>query len=120
MKTIIAGGRDYKFSLLDEAYLDALNAMGEITEVISGCANGADKCGETWAEKNKIPIKRFPANWKDYSFAAGPIRNKQMAEYAKGGQCILFKGGKGTDNMYRTAKELNLKIIDFRKTNNLA
>jgi hypothetical protein len=110
MKTIIAGGRyyresDYAFSLLDE-YNDAL---GGITEVVSGGAPGADAIGEEWATKNGIPIKKFEALWHQGK-GAGPIRNQKMARYAEA--LILFPGGPGSKNMLRNARKRNLIIID--------
>ena len=61
MKTIIAGGREYLFQAQD---IEKLNELRDaITEVVSGCARGADTEGEKWADKNTIPVKKFPANW---------------------------------------------------------
>jgi len=108
MKTILAGGRDYFFSCHDIDALDALN----ITEVVSGCATGADTCGEEWAKSRNIPIKQFPADWKKLKHAAGPIRNRQMAQYADA--VVLFPGGKGTLNMFNEAKKHGLIIHDWR------
>lgn len=87
LRTIIAGGRDYSLTLSDEAWLDTL----PIREVVSGGASGADAGGEAWAKKRGIPIKRFPADWKTHGRAAGPIRNRQMAEYADA--VVLFLEG---------------------------
>lgn len=61
----------------------AVDASGfRITEVVSGVAHGVDKLGERWAQAHKIPVKQFPAQWNKYGNAAGPIRNREMAEYA--------------------------------------
>ena len=64
MKVIIAGSRDCEdyVSLLVAIHLSHF----EITEVVSGCARGADKMGERWAEEHGIPVKRFPADWNKY------------------------------------------------------
>jgi hypothetical protein len=51
-----------------------------VTEVVSGVDAGADEFGEKWAKINNIPVKIFKADWKTHGRAAGPIRNKQMAE----------------------------------------
>ena len=109
MKLIIAGGRDYVFNAKD---IDNLNSIVNVIEVVSGCASGADYHGELWAISKNIPIKKFPANWGQHGNSAGPIRNKQMAEYADA--VALFPGGRGTDNMFRTALRFKLKIFDFR------
>lgn len=110
MKIIIAGGRDYYLQPQDLAKLDQIK--DQITEVVSGGAKGVDICGEHWAIKNNIPIKAFAPDWKKHGKAAGPIRNKQMADYADA--VALFPGGKGTENMYNAAKKNDLIIYDFR------
>ena len=112
MKTIIAGGRDYNLTPEDYALLDKLLIELPITEVVSGCARGADACGETWAVTRKIPVKPFPADWDKHSRAAGPVRNSEMAEYAEA--CVLFPGGRGTGDMLKKATAKGLKIIDLR------
>lgn len=109
MKTIIAGGRDYEFNRHDILALDMLSISMPITEVVSGCAKGADTCGEQWAEQEGIPVMKFPAEWDKYGKAAGHKRNEVMAQYADA--VILFPGGKGTANMEQNAIKYNLKII---------
>lgn len=109
MKLIIAGGRDYSFSQND---IDRLNAIEGITEVVSGGAPGADSGGEAWATTAGIPVKRFLADWKSYGRAAGPIRNRKMAEYADA--VALFPGGRGTASMQKEAAKQNLVVFDWR------
>lgn len=111
MKTIIAGGRDYKFCKEDLLFLRTIK--DEVTEVVSGGAKGADSEGEKWAVYHDIPIELFEANWKEHGRSAGPIRNEQMAMYADA--VVLFSGGKGTKNMYNNAIKYNLKIYDRRE-----
>lgn len=112
MRLIIAGGRDYKFTETDKSQLDKL--VGEVTEVVSGGATGADREGEKWAAGWKIFVTQFPADWRTHGRAAGPIRNRAMAEYADA--VALFPGGKGTENMHKEAVKAGLKIYDFRTT----
>ena len=126
MKTIIAGGRDYKFTREDVEFLDSIKS--EISEVVSGKAKGADTEGENWARKNGIPVREFPAEWKNlnasnllikegkygkYNSLAGFNRNVKIAKYAD--SVVLFLGGSGTKHMRDTALEYNLKIFDRRK-----
>jgi hypothetical protein len=54
-------------------------------------SKGPDTVGEHWARQNGIKVSRFPANWKLYKGAAGPIRNQQMGDYADGG-IIMWDG----------------------------
>lgn len=104
MKTVIAGGRDYVLTGADCVWLDTLG----ITEVVSGGARGADRGGEEWALGNNIDLTIMPAKWIKHGKAAGPIRNREMAEYAEA--VVLFPGGKGTDSMAREAKRMDLPI----------
>ena len=106
MKCIIAGSRTIKdYGLV----LDAIEKSGfEITEVVSGTADGVDKLGERFAMDEAIPIKRFPANWKKYGKKAGPLRNEEMAVYVQqyfGGAIIIWDGiSRGTRSMISLAK----------------
>lgn len=114
MKLIIAGGRDYQFTQSDFDLLDGLRLKHPVEEVVSGGATGADSGGEDWAKSREIPVKGFPADWKTYGKAAGPMRNQAMASYADA--VALFPGGKGTASMYRIAKATGIEIYDFRNT----
>lgn len=109
MKLIIAGGRLYQFNTEDHAFLGTLEG---ISVVVSGGAPGADLEGELWAEAEGIPVKKFPADWPRHGRAAGPIRNRQMAEFADA--VVLFPGGRGTASMFKEASKANLEIFDRR------
>lgn len=112
MKTIIAGTRNFTdYEMLKKAIH---SSKFNITEVVCGKATGADTLGEQWAIENNIPVIYFPANWQKYGKAAGPIRNREMAEY---GECLiaLWDGNsKGTQNMIIEAHKANLKTFVFR------
>lgn len=103
MKLIIAGGRDYQFNRRDIALLNDIHKKYTITEVVSGAAPGADMHGEMWAATNGIPVKQFPADWDKHGRAAGPIRNRQMADYAEA--LAIFPGGRGTRSMREIAEQ---------------
>ena len=90
----------------------ATHANLAITEVVSGMARGADIFGFRWARSHNIPIAEHPALWAKNGPAAGPIRNRKMAENADA--VVLFPGGRGTQNMYETALDLGLTIYDWR------
>lgn len=110
-KVIVAGGREFNDYILLEEKLDKiLSKRLPDVEIVSGTARGADKLGESYAHKNKLHIKQFPADWNKYGKAAGPRRNKQMAEYADA--CIVFWDGKskGTKSMINLANEQGIPI----------
>jgi len=124
-RIIIAGGRDFDDKCLLEnnltewildVYLQFNNTDGKaVLEFISGKARGADSLGEEFAREHGYRVKEFPADWNKYGRAAGPIRNKQMAEYAAQadkGVLFAFWDGKspGTKNMINTAKKLGLDV----------
>lgn len=109
MKTIIAGSRTIR------DYSVVVNAIGEsgfeITEVVSGCAMGVDAIGERWAFLNKIPVKKLPADWKQYGKKAGIIRNMLMADYAEALIAVWFNKSKGTKHMIDCANEHGLHVF---------
>lgn len=115
MKTIIAGSR----SITDRDFIYGCIARSgfTISEVVCGGANGVDSVGKLWAIQNNIPVVTFPANWEEFGHAAGPIRNKQMAEYADA--LILIWDGKsrGSKSMHELAIKNNLKIREYRLDN---
>lgn len=123
MKLIIAGGRDFNdYDLLcNEVILLLEQSITplELVEIVSGGASGADKLGEVFAQEYKLPVKRFPADWKTFGRAAGPIRNSHMAKY--GSHLVAFWDGKsrGTANMMKLADENGLICKTVIFDNNL-
>jgi len=113
MKVVIAGSRykDLERKVSFDDYLAVVNAVKNskfnVTEVISGCAIGVDKLGEKWAVVNNCPIISMPADWNRYGKAAGPIRNRQMAEIADAAVIIWDGKSTGTLNMINEMKRLN-------------
>lgn len=115
MRAIIAGGRDYRATEGDLHILDRIGQAYGITEVVCGGAPGADQLGAYWAGvRHQIPVKVFPADWDAHGKAAGPIRNEAMAQYARGGLCILFPGGRGTGSMRGCATRAGILVLDPR------
>lgn len=129
MKTIIAGRRTFGWTFNDDGeevpvqeHIDllyySLGSRPEITEIVSGCAKGADSLGEEWALEANKPVKRFPAEWHKYKKAAGPIRNMQMGDYAD--QLIAFWDGesKGTQHMinYMNSLQKPVTVIRYDRT----
>lgn len=107
MKTIIAGSRDFNdYELVEKTLLK----YSDITEIVSGCARGADSLGERFALEHSIPIKKFPADWNAYGKLAGYLRNEQMAYY--GDRLIAFWDGqsKGTKHMIDLARKVGLEV----------
>lgn len=113
MKLIIAGGRDLYLNspLSIEAFLQSLNIWP--TEIVSGGARGIDMLGEEYSANRNITLKVFHADWEEHGKAAGPIRNKQMAEY--GDKLLLIWDGesKGSANMKKEMLRLNKPVYEI-------
>lgn len=108
MRTIIAGSRDIKDYAL---VVDAINkAPWKPSLIISGGAKGVDTLGEQWAEANDIPVEKYHANWKQFGRAAGPIRNRDMAEKADALIAIWDGKSKGTKSMIDLATNSGLPV----------
>lgn len=117
-KLIIAGSRG-----IEPSYgfiISAIKMFGldeyDITEVVSGGADGVDKCGETFAENNGIPIKSFKPDYEKYEKNPkyAPIaRNKEMADYSDAA-LVIHNGSKGSANMIAEMKKLGKPVYQVR------
>jgi hypothetical protein len=112
MKVIIAGSRwlIIPMELVDKAVKDS---GFDITEVVCGKSHGADIAGEEWAKKNKIPVKPYPAKWKQYSSMAGPIRNEEMGLYADAAIVLWDGSSRGSYNMIKIMERLGKPCFVF-------
>ena len=108
MKVIIAGSRHINdFAMVN----NIISSSGiHITELISGGCHGVDKLGEIYANLKSIPIRIFPADWGKYGRRAGPLRNKQMADYADALIAIWDGKSAGTKNMIMEALKNKLEV----------
>ena len=116
MKVVIAGGRNYALTVYDEAALEGLHRCYGWTEVVHGGATGADTGAGAWAARQGLPVTMLSAQWAQYGKAAGPLRNKAMAQYVgPDGMCVAFPGGVGTADMIQKAHANGLRVVDWRK-----
>ena len=111
MKLIIAGSRTLKLGgVILHGSLGNFNL--DPKEIIEGGAKGVDKYAADYATVNQIPLKTFHADWDKHGKAAGPIRNREMAEYADALLLIWDGESKGSFNMKRTMLELNKPVYE--------
>ena len=111
-RVIIAGGRESQdYALLKEKceYYLQNKLQTDTVVIVSGHASGADSLGERFAQEHGLQIELHPADWAKHGRAAGPIRNKEMAESADA--LIAFWDGqsRGTKNMIDQARQYELK-----------
>lgn len=107
MKVLVCGGRDFK----NEKLLEETLSEYKIDFIIDGGAMGADYLAYAYAVMHNIKHESFPAEWKEFGKAAGPIRNKQMLDEGKPDLVIAFPGGRGTANMVEQAEKAGVKVI---------
>lgn len=74
-------------------------------EVVSGGAKGVDASAEEFAKFMGWKLTVFPADWNKHGKAAGPIRNKQMAEYSDFLLLIWDGQSRGSSNMKEEMKK---------------
>lgn len=113
IKLIIAGSRDLYVSTekLESILIENGIPPSQIREVVSGCASGIDICGEVFAKQHKIPIKQFHPNWR-IGKRAGPLRNKQMAQYGDVALVIMREPWTtGSLNMIQSMKVANKPVF---------
>jgi hypothetical protein len=100
MKLLIAGSRTYSdMGEVRNQMSYWVDRNGFPNEIVSGGCRGVDKMGEEWAAFVGLPVTKFVANWSKNKRAAGPIRNREMAEYCD--MAIIFwdQKSRGTKNM---------------------
>lgn len=112
MKILVCGSRHFN----DFPELMKVLDRYDITEIIEGEAEGADRLARLYGEYLDIPVRAFPAEWDKYGKSAGPIRNRQMLVEGKPDLCIAFRGpnSRGTQNMINQARKAGIetKVID--------
>lgn len=114
---VVTGERDWRdrhtiFTVLDEELLEFLdpehagsrNIFDYTAEARAefvlrhGVAEGADWIANDWGKDRGVAIERFRADWhppSGYNPAAGPIRNREMAQKKPRAQkCVAFWGGR--------------------------
>lgn len=111
MKVIIAGPRDLNVS--QQTMLRAVERSGfEVTEVVHGGASGVDMGAAELAFTYMMPEKVFRPRWNTHGRAAGPMRNRKMAEYGDALVVVKRRGKEtaGTSSMVREAERKGLPV----------
>ena len=122
VRVLICGGRDYPraeaFNLIEANMLieieSRLECPVEVSAVIHGGASGADQGAGDWGRSEHVPVRIFPAEWKAYGKAAGPIRNQRMLTEGNPDVVVALPGGKGTENMIRQAEAAGVPVVRLR------
>jgi hypothetical protein len=101
MKLVIAGSRGIKNALawVERGVKHFYNAVPDL--IISGSSGNVDEAAIDYALQHGIRQEIYRADWNTYGRAAGPIRNREMAEL--GEQLLVVWDGRsrGTLDMMR-------------------
>ena len=112
-KLIVAGSRsfaDFDRLSADLDYLLSKKSPDEV-EIVSGGAAGADALAERYARARGLAFRAFPADWRRWGKFAGPIRNRQMADY--GSAAVVYWDGRsrGSADMISSASAAGLRVV---------
>ncbi len=113
-KIAIVGSRTFhSYSCIEEFVLRKIDTEN-ISCVVSGAAKGVDTLARKFAHKHNLEMIEFPAEWKKYGAAAGPIRNTKIVEEADIVFAFPTKSSTGTYDSIRKARKLQ-KIVHINK-----
>lgn len=106
MVVLVCGSRTY--TNYSKVY-ECLKNMA-VSLVIAGGCRGADTLAIRAAKACGYPFREFPADWKKFGKAAGPLRNQRMLDEGKPDLIVAFhenlENSRGTkDLIHRATKQ---------------
>jgi len=114
-RVLVCGSRNWTDK---KAILEFLWKLSRDTLIIEGEGRGADRIARDLAILLGFNILPFPADWKRYGKAAGPIRNQQMLDEGKPDLVVAFHNNlsksKGTKDMVNRAKKAGIPVQVIR------
>jgi len=113
MRVLVCGGRHYHKPRELAKALKAMDAETPFTLLIHGGAPGADSLAGMWADKQRIVVAEYKADWDRLGKSAGMIRNAIMLRHGKPDVVVAFPGGRGTANMVNISKRAGVKVIEI-------
>lgn len=116
VRLIVAGSRSITdYAAVESAIIsnfphDSSPHMWDECEIVHGGADGVDSCASEFALNYCLPEHVFRPDWDEYGKAAGPIRNREMAEY--GDMLIAIWDGEsnGTRDMIEKALDEGIPV----------
>lgn len=110
---LVTGGRRYTNRLRLYEALDRIDFAHGIKRIVNGGATGADALARQWANDRHIDCATYPADWRQHSRAAGPLRNDMMLRMELPEVVVAFLGGRGTADMVRRARTNDIRVIEI-------
>lgn len=108
MRVIVCGSRRWRDR---KAITDRLAELPADSVIVHGNAAGADRIAHQEAQKLGLLVEPHPADWEKHGKAAGPIRNREMAQMG-GDLCLAFWDGssRGTAHMIGEAEARHIPV----------
>lgn len=108
----VAGGRNFN----SESFVrEALRPYASDDNLlVEGGARGADSLArDIWVGEWELPCLTIPAQWTKYGRAAGPRRNRVIADgqLVEPDILIAFSGGRGTANAVARAELRDIPVV---------
>lgn len=128
MRVLVCGGRDLDrtaaWNWLEQNAKDEIAyklgvSSFTIEAIIHGNARGADQGAGDWGKSEGCKVLAYPANWRKFGSAAGPIRNREMLEKSRPDIVIALPGGAGTANMVMQAKAVGVPVVEVQDFANI-
>lgn len=111
-RILICGDRNWSDQRSIEAFV---NLLPRDAVVIEGGAPGADTLAGLCAITAGLSLLVYPADWRRYGRAAGPIRNAQMLDEGQPTEVHYFHDSiatsRGTANMVRQAQKRGIPVF---------
>lgn len=117
MRLLVCGDRNWTHRAFLFLMLDREHENQPVSVLIEGEAPGADTLSRQWAESRGVPVEPYPAEWRKFGRAAGPIRNKQMLDEGQPDAVVAFhpalSESKGTRNMVSQAMKRDIPVTVY-------
>lgn len=126
MRLLVTGDRNWSYWEFLRDSLDSIDRSASrqddpIEAVIEGECHtlvNADKMAAKWGAMRGIFVECYPADWKQYHRAAGPIRNQEMLTKGLPTNCAAFHNdlpnSSGTLDMVRRCLRAEIPVVLFR------
>lgn len=115
MRLLITGDRDWSDY---EAVLRVVEKLRP-SVVIHGAARGTDTFAGVAADALCIEVESYPARWKEFGRAAGPIRNQAMLDLGQPDLVVYFhddlERSRGTRDMVNRARRAAVQVLSFKE-----
>ena len=120
MRVLFCGGRFYRNRDLIRSEMAALHAEHPDLEIICGYDpwsehyQGADQLAYEAAKALGLPVFTFPAPWRQFGRAAGPMRNERMRADGRPDEVRAFPTpgavNRGTEDMITKAEAAGVPV----------